>query len=72
MKNRSGKEIQRGRLALRIKQTHFAAFCDVEPEHMSRIENGKVNVPGYVNTILTLLERDQTAILFLMEGKGLL
>lgn len=72
MKQRSGNEIKQGRKALRLKQTEFAALCDLKAEHLSRIETGKVPVPGYVSTILALLERDESAISFLMKEKGLL
>ena len=68
MRVRDGKAIKATRkTVLRLKQRELAAICSVQPSTMNRIENGKDVVPGYVETIVSLLERDHTAVAFMLE-----
>lgn len=49
---------------MRINQKQLAALCSIRPETLSRIETGKDEVPGYVEMILSLVERDEDALRF--------
>jgi transcriptional regulator with XRE-family HTH domain len=68
---RNGKAIRAARKELRLKQREFAAICSIQPETLNRIESGKLSVPGYVDMILALLERDEGAVRFALEKAGL-
>jgi transcriptional regulator with XRE-family HTH domain len=68
---RNGKAIRAARKTIRLNGKEFAKICSIEPETLSRIENGKLSVPGYVDMILSLLERDESAIRFAMDRAGL-
>jgi DNA-binding transcriptional regulator YiaG len=71
MKTRTGREIKEARQALRLKSTELAAICSIRPETLSRIENGKDCVPGYVDLIVAFMERNEEAVRFAMGRRGL-
>jgi transcriptional regulator with XRE-family HTH domain len=60
-------DIRKRREALRLQQKDLAAICSIRPETLSRIEKGTDQVPGYVDMILALLERDPEAVTFALE-----
>jgi transcriptional regulator with XRE-family HTH domain len=60
-------DIRKRREALRLQQKDLAAICSIRPETLSRIEKGTDKVPGYVDVILALMERDPTAVQFALE-----
>ena len=64
MNTRDGKAVKAARQALRLKQSELADICSLRAETLSRIEGGKDSVPGYVEMILSLLERDEEAVRF--------
>ena len=61
------RDIRKRREALRLQQKELAAICSIRPETLSRIEKGTDQVPGYVDMILALLERDPDAVTFALE-----
>ena len=65
-------DIQKRRRAIRLQQKQLAALCSIRPETMSRIEKGADQVPGYVDMILSLVERDEAALRFAMQKAGLM
>lgn len=65
-------DIRKRRKAIRLQQQELAALCSLRPETLSRIETGKDAVPGYVDMILALVERDPEALRFALERRGLL
>ena len=67
----TAEQLKKKREALRLRQNQLAKLCSLTPAMMCRIEKGKSDVPGYVDSILALLERDKSAIEFLMERRGL-
>lgn len=69
---RNGKSIKAARIALRLRQNELATICGLRPETVNRIENGKDNVPAYLDMIVALLERDEANVRFAMERAGLL
>jgi transcriptional regulator with XRE-family HTH domain len=64
-------DIRQRRKALRLQQQDLARLCSIRPETLSRIERGKDDVPGYVDMILALLERDAEAVRFALQRRGL-
>jgi DNA-binding XRE family transcriptional regulator len=60
-------DIRKRREALRLQQKDLAAICSIRPETMSRIEKGTDQVPGYVDMILALMERDPQSVQFALE-----
>ncbi len=65
----SGKEVRAARKAIRLKQIELAKLCSIRAETLSRIESGKEAVPGYVDMIVALLERDEGAVRFAIERR---
>lgn len=47
---------------MKISQKQLAALCSIRPETLSRIETGKDEVPGYVEMILFLVEKDEDTL----------
>ena len=68
---RDGKGVKSARKALRLKQTELAGICGVRAETLSRIENNRENVPDYLDLVLALFQRDESAVRFAMERKGM-
>jgi transcriptional regulator with XRE-family HTH domain len=64
-------DIRKRRKAIRLQQNELAKIVSIAPETLSRIETGKDKVPGYVEMILALLERDPAAVQFALEKVGL-
>ena len=64
-----GKAIKAARKAIRLKQMELARICSIRPETLSRIENETDAVPGYVDMIVALLERDESAVRFALERR---
>jgi transcriptional regulator with XRE-family HTH domain len=62
--------IRQRRKAIRLQQKQLAELCSIRPETLSRMESGKDDVPGYVDMILALVERDEAALRFAMERRG--
>lgn len=60
-------DIRKRREALCLQQKDLAAICSIRPETLSRIEKGTDQVPGYVDMILALMERDPAAVQFALE-----
>ena len=67
---RDGRDAKKARIRLRLSQKQFAEMCGIAPETLCRIEKPGRDVPGPIDGILLLLERDETAIRFLMEKRG--
>lgn len=65
-------DIRNRRKAIRLQQNQLATLCSIRKETLSRIENGVDAVPGYVEMILSLIERDEQALRFAMRKAGLL
>lgn len=65
------EDIRKRRKAIRLQQKELAGLCSIRPETLSRIEAGKDAVPGYVDMILALVERDPEALKFALERRGL-
>lgn len=64
-------DIRKRRKALRLQQRELATLCSIRPETLSRIERGTDDVPGYVDMILSLIERDEASLRFAMRRRGL-
>ena len=64
---RNADGVRAARLALRMRSQELAAVAGLRPSQMSRIECGKAPVPGYIDTLLALFERDESAVRFALD-----
>ena len=65
--DRDADGVRAARTALRMRSHDLAAVAGLKPPQMSRIEHGKTPVPVYVDMLLALFERDESAIRFAIE-----
>jgi predicted transcriptional regulator len=66
----TAEQLKKKRETLRLRQNQLAKLCSLTPAMMCRIEKGDSKMPGYVDLIVSLLERDEPAVKFAMERRG--
>jgi transcriptional regulator with XRE-family HTH domain len=59
------------REALRLTQRELCALCGIRIETLSRVENGKIETPVYLATIMALLEQGEANVVVALAGVGL-
>jgi transcriptional regulator with XRE-family HTH domain len=65
----TGEIAKQKREALRFNQKRFAKLLGVHPETLCRMEASK-RISPYVELIIELLERDEAAVKFAIERRG--